>query len=250
MNDAHENARLDANEATWEELVQLPGVGETLAKRIEAARPYHDLEDLTRVSGLGANSIERLAPYVKVQPPAKEEPEIEAAPTPPVPKAAPAPRPVGRTGALALAAGTAVLTALLSVGLTLGILLAINGTLNMGRHAQVRELGQSVAELEAETGALERNLLGLEERLAGLEGLTGRMSEVEREVETLQVEIEGAVTAVSRMRDTVSTLERTTRTLASRADRFDAFLDGLRDLLVGGDEGEAGGGSGSGAQVP
>lgn len=253
MNETQENARIDPNQANWEELAQLPGVGETLAKRIEAARPYRDLEDLTRVSGLGGKSIERLAPYVSVEPPIEDDPEVpemEEAPTPPAARAAPAPRRTGASGALALAAATAVLTALLSVGLTLGILLAINGTLNMGRHAQVRQLDQSVAELEAETGALERRLLGIEERLAGLEGLTGRMSEVEREVESLQSEIDGAVTAVTRMRETVTTLERTTRTLAGRADRFDAFLDGLRDLLVG-DEGEGSTeSSGSGAQVP
>ena len=55
---------VNLNEASVEELATLPGVGESLAERIIAARPFEYLEDLEKVSGIGPNFIERLSPYV------------------------------------------------------------------------------------------------------------------------------------------------------------------------------------------
>jgi len=55
---------MNINEASVEELTTLPGVGQSLAKRITAARPYEYLEDLENVSGIGSNFVERLRPFV------------------------------------------------------------------------------------------------------------------------------------------------------------------------------------------
>jgi len=55
---------ININEANVEELCTLPGVGESLAERISAARPFEYLEDLEKVSGIGSNFVERLGPYV------------------------------------------------------------------------------------------------------------------------------------------------------------------------------------------
>ena len=55
---------MNINEASVEELTTLPGVGQSLAERITAARPYEYLEDLENVSGIGSNFVERLRPYV------------------------------------------------------------------------------------------------------------------------------------------------------------------------------------------
>ena len=52
------------NEASVDELCTLPGVGESLAERITAARPFEYLEDLENVSGIGPNFVENLRPYV------------------------------------------------------------------------------------------------------------------------------------------------------------------------------------------
>jgi competence protein ComEA len=66
------NFRLDPNTASWVELAQLEGVGETLALRIvedrETHGPFHSLEDLDRVKGIGAKTVERLRPYLHVAP--------------------------------------------------------------------------------------------------------------------------------------------------------------------------------------
>lgn len=60
--------QVDLNEADWPELVQLPGIGETLARRIVESRtkegPFRDHEDLQRVHGIGPKTVERVRPYL------------------------------------------------------------------------------------------------------------------------------------------------------------------------------------------
>jgi competence protein ComEA len=61
--------RIDLNHATAEQLQRLPGIGSTRASQIIAARdeqPFRVVEDLTRVPGIGAKTLERLRPYVSV----------------------------------------------------------------------------------------------------------------------------------------------------------------------------------------
>jgi len=49
-------------------MIQLPGLGKTLAGRILADRqangPFHDLEDLVRVSGIGPKTLEKIRPFL------------------------------------------------------------------------------------------------------------------------------------------------------------------------------------------
>jgi competence protein ComEA len=63
---------VDLNVADWPELTVLPGVGETLAKRIIAERaengPFRDFNDLRRVRGIGPRTLERLTPYLRPLP--------------------------------------------------------------------------------------------------------------------------------------------------------------------------------------
>jgi competence protein ComEA len=53
------------NSAHAWELERLPGVGPALAARIEAGRPYAEVDDLIRVSGIGEITLERIRPLVK-----------------------------------------------------------------------------------------------------------------------------------------------------------------------------------------
>ncbi len=59
---------VDLNQADWPELAQLPGIGETLAKRIVASRlesgPFLSPEDLQRVSGIGPRKFEQMRGYL------------------------------------------------------------------------------------------------------------------------------------------------------------------------------------------
>jgi competence protein ComEA len=60
--------QVDLNQADWPELAQLPGIGETLAKRIVETRtsdgPFRDHNDLRRVRGIGPKTLERLRPHL------------------------------------------------------------------------------------------------------------------------------------------------------------------------------------------
>jgi competence protein ComEA len=57
---------VDINQADWPELAELPGVGETIARRIVEVRrtrgPFVDHDDLRRVRGIGPLTLERMRP--------------------------------------------------------------------------------------------------------------------------------------------------------------------------------------------
>jgi competence protein ComEA len=61
---------LDINQATLAELQQLPGIGPALSQRIVDERdeaPFESVDDLRRVSGIGAKKLETLRPHVFVR---------------------------------------------------------------------------------------------------------------------------------------------------------------------------------------
>ncbi len=64
--------QVDINQADWPELMQLPGIGETLAKRIvesrRAAGPFAEQDDLRRVEGVGQKRLEQIRPYLRPMP--------------------------------------------------------------------------------------------------------------------------------------------------------------------------------------
>jgi competence protein ComEA len=63
---------VDINDADWPELVQLPGIGETLARRIVESRAaegrFADHEELLRVRGVGPKTLERIKPFLRPVP--------------------------------------------------------------------------------------------------------------------------------------------------------------------------------------
>jgi competence protein ComEA len=62
--------RIDLNHANHAALLQLPGVGDSLATRIEERRstqgPYRKVDDLQTVKGVGPATLERLRDWVEV----------------------------------------------------------------------------------------------------------------------------------------------------------------------------------------
>jgi competence protein ComEA len=99
--DAASAGRVELNRADHAALLQLPGVGETTARRIEDYRATHggfrSVDELRRVPGVGPALLERLRPLVEVEPFESDEPDESPPPDRPPPtakeKAAGAPRP-------------------------------------------------------------------------------------------------------------------------------------------------------------
>jgi competence protein ComEA len=62
--------RIDLNAASKAELLQMPGVGESLAARIESYRKeygaFRQVDDISRIHGIGPATVERLRPWVRV----------------------------------------------------------------------------------------------------------------------------------------------------------------------------------------
>jgi competence ComEA-like helix-hairpin-helix protein len=67
--------QVDVNAAAWQEWALLPGIGETTAKRIveyrERTGRFARLDDLRRVRGIGPKTLERLRPYLLLEPPSR-----------------------------------------------------------------------------------------------------------------------------------------------------------------------------------
>jgi len=62
--DAAGDPRVDVNAASERLLATLPGVGPVTAARIVAARPFHAIEDLLGVAGIGEVRLEALRPWI------------------------------------------------------------------------------------------------------------------------------------------------------------------------------------------
>jgi competence protein ComEA len=61
--------QIDINSAEWTELMQLPEIGEALAKRIIESRErngqFTSHDDLDRVPGIGPKTLEKIRPYLR-----------------------------------------------------------------------------------------------------------------------------------------------------------------------------------------
>jgi hypothetical protein len=58
---------VNVNTASQSDLESVPGIGETLAVKIVAGRPYAKVDDLVRVSGIGPRSLDGLRPLIRVE---------------------------------------------------------------------------------------------------------------------------------------------------------------------------------------
>jgi competence protein ComEA len=66
---------VDVNAASLEELQRIPRIGPVMAAKIVAARaekPFASVDDLRRVNGIGAKTLDAIRPYVTVKVPPEE----------------------------------------------------------------------------------------------------------------------------------------------------------------------------------
>jgi len=66
--DKEKSIMIDVNRATVRELIRLPGIGPSLAKRIVELREkkgsFRQIEELLEVRGIGKKTLEKIKPYI------------------------------------------------------------------------------------------------------------------------------------------------------------------------------------------
>lgn len=78
-------AEIDINHVAVEDLAHVPGVGQELASRIVQARPFSSLDDLRRVRGIGAQSLDKMRPFLTCTAASEEPAQAPAEQEPPAP---------------------------------------------------------------------------------------------------------------------------------------------------------------------
>lgn len=70
--------KIDVNTASLADLVAVNGIGESLAEKIIAARPYTKIKDLVNINGISEKKLESLSGFLKVATAPKEKVEQKA----------------------------------------------------------------------------------------------------------------------------------------------------------------------------
>jgi outer membrane murein-binding lipoprotein Lpp len=114
--------------------------------------------------------------------------------------------------------GSGLVAAILALALSLGVLANLNdGSLNFVTNSQFKSLTREVDELGTRLDTLTQDVAGLRARLDNLEALSQNVSTINELVEQLQKDVKTAAAQV--------------QTLQQQSERFQDFLDGLRDLM-------------------
>jgi competence ComEA-like helix-hairpin-helix protein len=313
---------VDINTASLDELASIPGIGRTIAARIQSRRPYQTMDELTSVPGIGEIALERIRHYfiplnsengqsaiyealpdeaqddeailearlfeadvialpapgqvelldtdkfededlevqsleaakqigetsdepeillTDEQSAAEEEPgspsqaEQRAEPTVVIPKtelvSKQQPRYASRADAFWISLGSSFLAFILAISLTMGTMALINNGLRYVSPAQLGSVSRQVDGLSTRASILQQDMDGLRSRVDNLEGLSGRVSTVEQSAEQLRSDLDGAAVQIEQLNQNVSGLQTEVTELKNVSDRFQNFLNGLRELL-------------------
>jgi competence ComEA-like helix-hairpin-helix protein len=167
----------------------------------------------------------------RAEPPWEPEPEPRPRRTP-SPSSPPAPSrsAAARPGYFGLIVAT-LMGALFGALLALLVIGGINGTLDFAQTEAVVSGQAELDRLSIEADTLLSDLEGLRERLDRLEGLTARMDGVEQAVDDLDTALAEVQREANALGARADRLEADIGAVRAAADRFNLFLDGMRDLL-------------------
>jgi hypothetical protein len=121
--------------------------------------------------------------------------------------------------------------ALFGALLALLVIGGINGTLDFAQTEAVVSSQAELDRLSIEADTLLSDLEGVRQRLDRLEGLTARMDGVEQAVDDLDTAMAEAQREANALAARADRLEADIGAVRAAADRFNLFLDGMRDLL-------------------
>jgi predicted nuclease with TOPRIM domain len=91
-----------------------------------------------------------------------------------------------------------------------------------------------LTEINADITDIFSRIDALGRRIGAVEGLSGRVMEIEREFSALREDVRGSLEQMGSIRSRMDDLMQEMSFLSERIGVFDAFLDGLRELLVRG----------------
>jgi prefoldin subunit 5 len=235
--------KINPNLANHESLTTMPGIGEALAERIIAGRPYRAPEDLLRITGIGPSLLERVQHRLVFNEDGLQAarpglaPAVEKTAAPQSGAAARAalgtsqPDFITRERAMWLVLVGGAVSAVVAVILSLAILAGINGTLSVERQDSIRQLRIQADVMSTQLDAISANLDSIQSRLRAVEGLSGRMTLIEDEAQALRGEMDSALTELGRVEDTVAALSDQIGSIKESVNQFDQFLQGIRSLL-------------------
>lgn len=167
---------------------------------------------------------------------AEDEPTTDTAPSPapqPARAAGKEPRYITRGQAFWMSATAALFAFILAVALTLAVLSALNNGLRFARPDQVRSVQAEVAELQGQQETLDADITGLRTRMDNFETLGGRVNSLESDVDALRTDLDTVSGEVDHLGGEIAGISEAVDQLAADTGRFQAFLDGLADLLGG-----------------
>lgn len=241
---------IDLNQADLKQLTSLPGIGQSMAKRIIAGRPYQAVDDLLQIKGLGRATLARIRPFLVLK--SGEQAESgELAGEGDSGKA-------GQSSSerlslndrldkiatnlmdrfqvsnqvLGLVIISGAVSMIFSVILSLAILIGINRTLNFGRHSSVREMRVELTQMGSQLADLTADLSSVDQRLQAVEGLSGRMATLESEFDQIQEDVDRAVKSVDKLSEDVERISEDVGGMQEQVIRFSAFLEGLRQIII------------------
>jgi competence ComEA-like helix-hairpin-helix protein len=170
-------------------------------------------------------------PRVEAELPAEPKPEPRPRRRPPASSPPAPPRsPPARPGYFGLVVAT-LMGALFGALLALLVIGGINGTLDFAQTEVVVSSQAELDRLSIEADTLLSDLEGLRQRLDRLEGLTARMDGVEQAVDDLDTALAEVQSEANALGARADRLEADISAVRAAADRFNLFLDGMRDLL-------------------
>ncbi|MBU0512071.1 MAG: helix-hairpin-helix domain-containing protein [Chloroflexi bacterium] len=141
------------------------------------------------------------------------------------------PKPVTRGQALLMAAVGSFAAFVLAVLFSLILIASLNGGLRFASLDQVAALDRQVSGLNSQAEILTQDIAGLQSRIDNLETLNVRVDNLETDTAQLETDMSATVESVENMSVQIEDMSAQIEEIFSQTARFQAFLNGLRELL-------------------